>query len=514
MRKTVSSSLTIFLALSALFLTGSTFGVYSTNAQSINTSFEEIHITADGSIVPSTAPIQRNGNTYTLTADIISAFGANGIIVERNNIILDGAGHKIESEGCERPWERKIYHTAGIDLTNDSNVTVVNTEINLFYNSIILSCSSNNKIIDNEINVSQDGEHGIDIRPSCEENYISGNKIISPHYGISFVLSGNNKIIENDLTGDILLQNSNNNEISYNSIKAQARGLALESSHNNKLRGNTFSIYALEISGSSISDFMNDVDTSNKYAGKPIYYWVNVHDQKIPSDAIYVCLVSCSGITIENLRYEFSGPRILLVNTTNSLITKNYAKGTDIYFLNLTYSDNNSVIENCIDRNMIGIFLGYSSQNIISENNIVNNYKGIVLFSSSQNTLSQNNVSANNIEGISNGLSFEYSSENNVFNNSIVSNCGFGIELISSFGNKFYHNSIINNIQQVSCVNSTNVWDDGSASGGNYWSDLANGESIYAIDANNQDNYPLNNFGKQSIFLLEIILVLILVVLL
>ncbi|XHH08323.1 MAG: NosD domain-containing protein [Candidatus Bathyarchaeia archaeon] len=511
MRKTVSSSITIFLALSALFLTGGTFGVYSANAQSVNTGFEEIHITADGSIIPSTAPIQRNGDIYTLTADIVSAFGANGIIVERNNIILDGAGHKLESEGCHDRSARKIYHTVGIDLTNDSNVTIVDAEINLFYDSIVLSGSSRNKILDNIINVNQDGEHGIDLRSNSEQNSISGNKIVSPHSCISINSSTNNAIVENDLTGDFILQNSHYNKIFQNDIKANARGIALQASHDNTLRDNIFSIYALDISGNSISDFVNDVDSSNQYAGKPIYYWVDVHDQKVPSDAAYVCLVSCSGITIENIRYEFSGPRILLVNTTNSLIAKNYAKGTDLYFLNLTYSNNNRIIENFINTNMVGIFLTHSLQNFIAENNLVNNSMGAVLVYSSQNTISYNNVSANSINGISNGLSFENSSENTIFNNSIVSNYGYGIKLTSSSGNKFYHNAFINNNPQVASFNSTNLWDDGPVSGGNYWSDLADDESVYVIDANNQDNYPLNNFGKQYVFPIETILVLLLV---
>jgi len=73
--------------------------------------------------------------------------------------------------------------------------------------------------------------------------------------------------------------------------------------------------------------------------------------------------------------------------------------------------------------------------------------------------------------------------------------------LASSSNNSIYHNNF-NNTQQVSSDGtSTNVWDDGYPSGGNYWSDYngtdANhdgiGDSAYVIDANNTDNYPLMN---------------------
>jgi len=68
-----------------------------------------------------------------------------------------------------------------------------------------------------------------------------------------------------------------------------------------------------------------------------------------------------------------------------------------------------------------------------------------------------------------------------------------------SSNNSFYHNTFINNSRQVESLNSTNVWDNGYPSGGNYWSDYsgrdANGDGIgdtpYVIDAGNVDRYPL-----------------------
>jgi len=118
-----------------------------------------------------------------------------------------------------------------------------------------------------------------------------------------------------------------------------------------------------------------------------------------------------------------------------------------------------------------GLHLYNSFDIIISENNITNNWDGIRLFNSSFSTISGNNITKHDS----------------------------GICLYDSSNNKFYHNNLDNIIQQVDSTNSTNTWDDGYPSGGNYWSDHvctgnpSHGSQPYIINQNNTDHYPFQD---------------------
>jgi parallel beta-helix repeat protein len=85
----------------------------------------------------------------------------------------------------------------------------------------------------------------------------------------------------------------------------------------------------------------------------------------------------------------------------------------------------------------------------------------------------------------------------------------YGIVLDNSSNNSIYHNSFIGNTYQVhNYYSSTNIWNAGYPSGGNYWSDYVGedlqwgpyqnitgsdgiGDTPYIIDAHNKDNHPL-----------------------
>ena len=84
-----------------------------------------VYIRADGSIDPPDAPIITYDNiTYTLTDDIVS--DADGIVVERDNIIVDGNGYTLK--GAESG--------SGFSLVA-GNVTIKSTNVQKFYWGIL-----------------------------------------------------------------------------------------------------------------------------------------------------------------------------------------------------------------------------------------------------------------------------------------------------------------------------------------------------------------------------------------
>lgn len=107
-----------------------------------------IYIRGDGSIDPLTAPISNLGNvTYTFTGNINNS---DGIVVQRNNIIVDGAGYTIQGLGMG----------IGFYCSGTNNVTVKNTNIKGFDFGIRFDgISSNNTILENNITNNQFGTY-------------------------------------------------------------------------------------------------------------------------------------------------------------------------------------------------------------------------------------------------------------------------------------------------------------------------------------------------------------------
>jgi parallel beta-helix repeat protein len=157
------------------------------------------------------------------------------------------------------------------------------------------------------------------------------------------------------------------------------------------------------------------------------------------------------------------------MGTNNTKIAKNNTTENRLAGILLGVSSNNTVYENNIANNGIGIYLlDHSSNNTIYGNNITDNDYGIWLLSdSSNNTISGNNITASGWHGIH----FYYFSNNFIF-----------------------HNSFVDNTNQVYMEGSANIWDDGYPSGGNYWSDYSGveasgdgiGDTPYVIDADNR----------------------------
>jgi len=481
-----------------------------------------VTIASDGA-VEGTGSIRREGNLYTLTGNIDASRDAGninaGIRVLKDDVVIDGAGYSITAYG---------YVQKGVDLDGRKNVTVKNLNINGFVHGISLIGASNNTIQNSSL-----------IGPSAE-GFQVGFWIDDAH---------NNRIEQNSITGfdelGMLFQiSSNNNIILGNTFTDNKIDIALDYSGNNEFKNNQLNSENgnLKVSYHSYSDFVQNIDTSNKIRGKPIYYWLDEQDKAVPLDAGFVALGNCKNITIQNLNISNNSAAIIMYSTSNSSGSENFlannALGISLYDcvnlsltknvvvdggagITLRESSNISISQNYLS----GIYFGgyeafgislYSSNSCsVMANNVTGfGQFGIQLSSSTQNVLANNYLARNAI-----GTYIYMGGQNTIFQNSFIENKRWGMQLSSSRtqpnNNLIYYNNFINNTSieagtqgnlQVSNPwyfgPETNIWDNGTV--GNYWSDYtaryANaseidnsgiGNTFFVVNENNIDHYPL-----------------------
>jgi len=185
------------------------------NIESVKSDYtwtQTIYIRANGSIESLGAPISTEDNvTYTLTDNIVGVVPADtsAIAVERDNIVIDGAGYIIQDTGVG-------IGTAGFSTTS-SNITIRNITIKGFYYGIILGYSSNNTV--------------------------SGNNITANHFGVIVEFSADNTLFRNDMTNNeygVYLGYALWNIVSGNDITNNTRGICLNNSLNNTVFHNNF----------------------------------------------------------------------------------------------------------------------------------------------------------------------------------------------------------------------------------------------------------------------------------
>lgn len=246
---------TVVIAILLISMLSVTFNIRSVKA------IETITIKADGSIDPPTAPVSTVDNvTYTLTSNITYPT-YDGIVVERSNIVIEGASYTLQGKGVE--------YSIGILLSGISNVTIKNMGIKAFYWGIYLKQSSYNSISGNTL---RQNEFAISVLHYSAYNTISENSVteslvgimlynhsdynqISENNMINTVMSGtwgayisgssdNNIVIANNVTRNfyrgIFLRNSTNNTLIANNITGSLAGIDFWMSSGNTIYHNNF----------------------------------------------------------------------------------------------------------------------------------------------------------------------------------------------------------------------------------------------------------------------------------
>jgi len=210
-----------------------------------------IYINSDGSIEPSTVPIQRVGNVYTFMSDLTNST----ITVQRDNIVIDGRGFTISLEDVRS-------HT-GIVLLHRSNVTIKNVCINQFGIGIVLHNSSSNIITGNRIN----STNCVYLLIFSSHNQITENRMLGDGYGVRGDGAFNN-VTGNDFTAtQYSVEMSCNNTIISQNYFENDRSIRLgDRSHYNIITENTMvgGLYGVILSGSSSNNLVSGNNITSK----------------------------------------------------------------------------------------------------------------------------------------------------------------------------------------------------------------------------------------------------------
>ena len=330
------------LALALMLLVGTLCVAFNVqNAKASGT----IYIRADGSIDPPDAPISTVDNvTYTLTGNITS--DADGIVVERGNIIIDGAGYTVEGTGS---WDYK-----GIGLEAQNNVTITNISINGFYYGIWLQDSSNNNLFGN--NITDNNSYGIYLQDSSK-NMLRNNNMTDNRD--NFWVGGFSLL---DYVNDVDSSNTVNAQPLYYWVNRTDETIPLDAGYVALINCTRIAVQNLNLEGNGDGILLayttdSKITKNNLTDACGIYVWYSSDFNNI------------SGNNVKDSVYGI----YLYGSSNHNWISDNNIKNSS-YGLWLLASYQNSIIGNNITTNTrFGIRLEYSMGNNIYHNNFIDN---------------------------------------------------------------------------------------------------------------------------------------------
>jgi len=308
------------LTLVMLFLSSILFATLKVT--SVEASSGTIYIRTNGAIDPPTAELLSNDNiTYSMTGNLGSS-----IVIEKDNIVFNGAGHTIQGSGSGN----------GIEMAGRNNVTIKNVEVRGFYQGIIIYNSSSG-------------------------NSVFGVRAIDNSYGgIRIDSSTNNNVAENTVVGGaegiILSGSAGNNSIVRNTIEGnEFYGVNLIATSNNLVKGNNISDcywHGICVWMFSCNNVLVENNVTKCRVGIEVSYSSNNNTVSNNCFAMNQIL----GVAI-GYRIPESGP--------------DWGGAAD-----------NHIIENNITDNNLGIELIYSKNNTIFHNNIEENNNSAAIIGS------------------------------------------------------------------------------------------------------------------------------------
>ncbi len=272
-----------------------------------------IYIRASGAVEGTTKIVTGDNATYTFTDNI------NGSIrVERNGIVIDGAGYTLQGEGDR--------DGAGMNLTGITNVTIRNT-----------------RIVNYEV--------GVYIRAYSSNNTVTENTFVDNRFAIEVDVSSYNTISENVFT-------ANGNGIWLDTAWGYSGA-----SHYNIISGNNFTTCSWDAiglaNGSSNNTITGNTIINNQYG--------------ITIDG------PCGDNTVSGNIVDLASWGIYLSYQCNRhVISGNDIRNT-YYGMYLSRVSYNNVTENNVENADYGVYLYRASDNRFWHNNFMNNTQQILI---------------------------------------------------------------------------------------------------------------------------------------
>jgi parallel beta-helix repeat protein len=486
-----------------LEICGFTNGVSISGSANCNVSGNSFSDNGYGIVIANHAKSNHISGSNFLSGGI-SISNSTGNVLRDNSMEGDGPHFSVACENVESASE----FVNDVDVSN----TVDGKEICYWINQHDCNVSSNTGYVAlvncsginvENLNLTNNGEGVLLI--STTNSQIANNTIVGNNRGLVLYKSEDNSFLSNTII------NSTYGILSYspkNSFK------------NNVLEGNTYDL--------NFEDrLINEFDYSNIVDGAPVCYWSWKSDRVVPENVGYVVLVGCSNITIQNLNITSRRQGMLLLELTDSVITKNVVANNSEGII-LKGSSNNQITGNLVENNSKALYFEASHSNNVSGNRIVYNSDSAVHFDDSSNNIISGNYIAHSGKGLTlnrggnnsvTGNSIIYSKEtafhigestdNTITGNNIAWSKSWAITISGSVGNnKIHHNDFVNNMggtfQSYPGSKTRNSWDDGDE--GNFWSDYerrypaaeeVEGSNIMdtalVMNEINVDRYPLSN---------------------
>jgi parallel beta-helix repeat protein len=339
---------------------------------------------------------------YVLANDIVNSDADACIIINAPNVVLNGAGHKID--GVDKLSSIGIWvYNSGMTLFN---VVIKNIVVTDWGVGIITRDMRNSQI--DKATVSSNINSGLALQNSMR-NMVTNN-IIDQNGAAGIVLyetSDSNTLSGNTVTGNgmdgIRIRFSSNNDLINNKIlNNKVAGIKLDNGHFNSVTGNTLTgnkDTAINLYQSNANLITKNTIRDNNYG-----IWINVD--------------SYNNDISQNTVTNNSGNAITLVNNanTNMVFGNTFEKSTDagIWLYNNKY---NTIYNNLVKNNVNeGIWMRDSSSNVIVNNYFYNDKNSVLiaglsankwnLTQSAQKSITGGANSGGNSWGQPNGLGF------------------------------------------------------------------------------------------------------------